>query len=79
MRRLLRIAAPPPYAYVRSAIRLTVGGGFWLAGYQHIGTVFAVLAAISFFGTIEAQVAKAIAGKYLTSDSWITKALLRER
>lgn len=64
MRKLLSIAKPPGFAYVRAGMRLSVGGLLWLAGYSHAGTVLAILAVISFFGTIEAQIARAVAGYF---------------
>lgn len=73
MKKLLAIALPPGFAYIRSSIRLTMAAALWLAGYEQIAIVVAVLAVISFFATIEVQFAKAIAGKFIPADAMTTR------
>lgn len=52
---------PPPFAFVRAGMRLSIGAVFYAFGYTHVFTVFAVMAAMSLINTVEVQVAKDIA------------------
>lgn len=52
---------PPLFAWVRSTMRLSVGGVFYALGYSHIAAIFTVMAGISLIATIEIQVAREIA------------------
>ncbi len=58
-RRLLFDAGkPPPVAWMRGAMRLSVAGLAWLFGYPHLAMVFAVFAVMSLVGVVETQVAR---------------------